>query len=236
MFKVLSGVRQGEILSPYLFIVYVDDMLERLNSMGCKFFGYIIGAIMYADALISMSNSIYQLQLMLQACEHELSILGLKINFTKSACMRVGQRANYHCVQLKLSSGEISWTNEVKYLGIYMKSGQKFLCEMSYGKGKFYRSANAILNKLGKCRNNMVALKLVSSIALPILLYGIEALSLSNSQIASLEHTWNRAVFKIFSTFDDQIIKQCLFYGDHLPVSHLYAIHKMNFSKKTSDC
>src|SRR6266516_6471782 len=95
---------------------------------------------------------------------------------------------------------------------------------MSYGKGKFYRSANAILNKLGKCRNNMVALKLVSSIALPILLYGIEALSLSNSQIASLEHTWNRAVFKIFSTFDDQIIKQCLFYGDHLSVSHLYAI------------
>ena len=46
---------------------------------------------------------------------------------------------------------------------------------MSYAKGKFYASANAILNKLGKCRNNMVALKLVSSIALPILLYGIEA-------------------------------------------------------------
>jgi len=232
MFKVLSGVRQGGILSPYLFIVYVDDMLERLNSMGCKFFGYIIGAIMYADDLIFMSNSVYQLQLMLELCEHELSLLGLKINFTKSTCMWVGQRANFSCMNLKLSSGEISWSKEVKYLGIYVKSGQKFLCEMSYAKGKFYRSANAILNKLGKCRDNMVALKIVSSVALPTLLYGIEAQSLSNAQITSLEHTWNRAVFKIFSTFDVDILKHCLFYGGHLPVSHLYTIHKMNFLKK----
>jgi len=232
VFTVLSGVQQGGILSPYLFIVYVDDMLEKLNGMGCKFMGYIIGAIMYADDLIFMSNSVHQLQLMLQVCEQELSNLGLNINCLKSACMRVGSRADFPCVKLKLSSGDICWTKEIKYLGVYIKSGQKFLCEMSYSKGKFYRSANAILNKLGSYRNSMVALKLISSIALPVLLYAIEALNLNNSQIVSLEHTWNKALFKIFSTFNADIIRQCLFYGDYLPVSHLNAIYKMNFFNK----
>jgi len=37
-FKVLSGVRQGGILSPILFNMYVDDLIEALkaNGDGCQ--------------------------------------------------------------------------------------------------------------------------------------------------------------------------------------------------------
>ena len=33
-FKVLSGVRQGGILSPILFNMYVDDIIEALKANG----------------------------------------------------------------------------------------------------------------------------------------------------------------------------------------------------------
>ena len=38
-FKVTNGVRQGGIISPKLFIVYMDDLSDQLNNsnIGVKF-------------------------------------------------------------------------------------------------------------------------------------------------------------------------------------------------------
>ena len=58
-FKVTNGVRQGGILSPYLFNVYVDELSEELNkcNVGCNLNGLLINHIMYADDLVLISPS-----------------------------------------------------------------------------------------------------------------------------------------------------------------------------------
>ena len=50
-FNVSNGVRQGGILFPYLFIVYIDDLSNMLNSagIGCHIHNCCINHVFYAD-------------------------------------------------------------------------------------------------------------------------------------------------------------------------------------------
>ena len=85
---------------------------------------------------------------------------------------------------------------EAKYLGLYIRSGQKFTCNFDKQKSKFYRSANCIFAKLENL-NPQVTIHLVHSIALPTLTYAIEALPLTKTQIISLEHPWSCMLMKV---------------------------------------
>ena len=237
-FSPQAGIRQGGILSPYLFNVYVDDMLKRVNALGCSFRGYIIGAIMYADDIVLISNSVSQLQRMLTMCEKELNDIDLRINVNKSACLRMGPRFKEQCSTMAASIGPIGWVQDIKYLGIIIKSDIHFKNDLAIqeNKKKFYRSANAIFSKLGKLNNNfIVASNLTASIALPCLLYAMETLCLKKSQISSLEHCWKRAIGKLLSTFDEKIIKQSLYCVGLKSLLCSYSIRKMSFLTKMRD-
>ena len=54
-FRVSNGVRQGGILSPYLFNVYVNDLSQTLNRSrtGCLSGNITINHLMYADDFFS---------------------------------------------------------------------------------------------------------------------------------------------------------------------------------------
>jgi hypothetical protein len=43
-FSLTAGVRQGGVLSPILFSVYVDNILRNLNNLGCHMFGICMGS------------------------------------------------------------------------------------------------------------------------------------------------------------------------------------------------
>ena len=88
-FKVTNGVRQGGILSPYLFNVYVDELSEELNkgNVGCNLNGHLINHIMYADDLVLISPSSAGLSQLLHECEKFGTRHDLKYNAKKSAVM-----------------------------------------------------------------------------------------------------------------------------------------------------
>ena len=66
-FRVLAGVRQGGILSPEFYCLYVDDLIEELEllNIGCYVKEVFLAALLYADDMALLAPSIKGLQLLL---------------------------------------------------------------------------------------------------------------------------------------------------------------------------
>ena len=129
-FQLKCGVRQGGVLSPYLFACYIDDIVGLLQSsgLGCYFKGTPICVILYADEIMLISPSVTGLQEMLVICEQHLSFLELA-NPKKSVCIRFGPRFDKVSSLLSTASGQqLAWVETCRYLGVFLQSSRCFKC------------------------------------------------------------------------------------------------------------
>ena len=74
-----------------------------------------------------------------------------------------------------------------------------------------------------------MALHLIATTAVLTLTYGLEALQLNKTEMASIEHPWSRTFMKMFWTFDIKIVKQCQMYGGFLPIEYRNDMQQINF-------
>ena len=77
-FKVTNGVRQGGVLSPILFTIYLDSLLECLQASGrgCYWDNYFAGALCYADDLTILAPSPDALRKMIADCRLLVILMG----------------------------------------------------------------------------------------------------------------------------------------------------------------
>ena len=232
--RLSSGVRQGGILSPYLFAVFVDDILNNLSKsgLGCYINCVCFNSFMYADDVILLSLSLHQMQLMINFCLEQFDAIGMNINVDKSGCMRIGERHNACTKPMYINNIALNWNQEIRYLGINILSGRRFNFNMQNIKQKYFRALNGIFGKVGLNTAPDVLCSLIDSQCVPILLFAAEALNWNKKLLKSLENAFNQAFFKIFKTFDKHVIEQCQFYMGYLPVSLLLDVKKLNFHTK----
>jgi len=91
--QLMCGVRQGGVVSPVLFAVYVNDIIVALSEAGagCYYDYMFVGRVMYADDLLLLSASLCDLQLMISICYEELDELVMRLNLKKSQIVRIGR-------------------------------------------------------------------------------------------------------------------------------------------------
>ena len=120
-FNISNRIRQGGILSPFLFAIYTDDFSSLLNTsrIGCHISDVCMNYVFYAnDFCLMVPCAIALPELIHYCCLHSIKI-DLNFNATKSYCMIFIPR-NYKrfIPQLYLNKLPVLYTDSIKYLGI----------------------------------------------------------------------------------------------------------------------
>jgi len=71
-FTVENGVRQGGVVSPVLFSLYIDGLLQRLwdSGVGCFIGSVYVGPLAYADDVALLAPTPSAMRRLLQICEN----------------------------------------------------------------------------------------------------------------------------------------------------------------------
>jgi len=157
---IQCGVRQGGVLSPYLFSLYVDDVITALmnSGYGISVGNIFTGCIIYADDTILLSCSFYGLQKMVNICAAYGACWDIKFNSVKSQCISFGN-CQPSSFTVTLNESPIQWTHKLKYLGCFFNQN----CTVDYSNSvqTFYGNFDNILSALGHNRNEISAVQLV---------------------------------------------------------------------------
>ena len=107
--KVNNGVRQGGILSPYLFSVYIDVLLQNLkdSGFGCHIGDTFMGTVSYADDVVILAPSLTSLKQMLNICD--------KFSDNYNVLFNVDKYQLLHCTNDKET------VDGLYYQGVYIK-------------------------------------------------------------------------------------------------------------------
>lgn len=119
-FETASGVKQGCILSPLLFSLYINDLHDFLEG-GLQVGNLNIRLLLYADDIVLISDDVNVLQKMIKKLETYCNYWNLEVNLAKSKIMvfRNGGRLAHH-EKWVFNGEEIDIVNEYCYLGMIL--------------------------------------------------------------------------------------------------------------------
>ena len=240
-FIMNQGIRQGGVLSPILFSVYCDDALCHLNKsgLGCYLAGLMISAVMYADDILLITPSVEAMQKLIRLCQSAFDDVLLHFNVTKCAALRVGARYKSPCASLEALDGSIiPWVIEFRYLGVVLTQGTFLKVNVHHNKVNFFKAFNNLYGKLGNSCSVETIVHLMKVNCLSAMLYNLESVNLTKTDISKLEFSLGRAYVKMFHVRDNISLRWCKYYMNQLPIEMLLDHKRLMYLQKisNSDC
>ena len=177
---LFKGLRQGCILSPLLFILFINDIKDYLSQTnGHEMFigNFSISHLLFADDLVIFSQSIIGLQRYLDTLDQYCKTFKLNINLSKTFIVvyrKGGKPAKAE--KWHIDKVPIKTVPHFKYLGIIFSTTLSWTKAQSDLAGRARKAMFLIKKFVGitKIRNPSILFKIFDSCVLPILNYGSE--------------------------------------------------------------
>ena len=124
-FDVNNGVKQGCILSPTLFAMFIDDLVTELKvkQLGVNCQTCMLSCLLYADDIVLLAPSAKNLQGLINVVAEWCMKWNMHLNLEKTNVvhfrknLRSKARSTFH---FTFRGDEISYTSQYKYLGLVL--------------------------------------------------------------------------------------------------------------------
>jgi hypothetical protein len=203
LIETTLGCKQGGPMSPKLFSIYVNSMIEKIaeDSNLCMIGNEKTGFLLYADDTTILCPSLDELQSVIAKVEAFCEEHDITINAKKTKCMIFGSKAqNNNAQKVKINDVELEYVNKFKYLGYWIKSNM--CCDEHVKNRKVITMAAAYKLKALGFNTGLLSAELKSFLlsvyCRSTLQYGIE-----NSYM-------NERLYKELTTAEGNIIKRAL--------------------------
>ena len=193
---VTNGVKQGGVLSPILFTVYIDELLCRLSraKIGCFVGNNFCGAVGYADDLTLLAPNITSLNAMLDICQSFADSFNVLFNSSKSKLLYFGRPEMRPSVSPVMFNGSMmELVESEKHLGhVFGQNSVKDQIQSSVN--TFTAKANMVMSHFHYVHpDNLYSL--LKTYGMP--LYSSQLWDYSSTHVDKLYVAWRKAIRKI---------------------------------------
>ena len=202
-FKTYNGVKQGAILSPLLFNLYIDKIFSTLRrkKVGCWLGGKYTGIVGYADDLLLLCPSANGLQTMIKTCENYANEHGLTFSTdiipskSKTKCIKFEVDAK-NVPDIQLGNNKLPWVSNADHLGVHINININGLSEdIQRKRASYIQRNNEIIQETPKSHPN---LRCQINSLFNTSFYGAQIWDLFDKSSESLYNTWNISIRKMF--------------------------------------
>jgi len=160
-FTVTNGVRQGGILSPVLFNVYMDELSLLLNRQpyGCILNNVSFNHMFYADDSVLLAPSPSALQKLLNICDGFATMYDIKYNVKKSfvMCIRSKQWKQLYIPECYLDGNALKQTSTHKYLGVFLSEHLNDTFDVLRQRKSIFARGNVLISRFKHCSDDVKA-------------------------------------------------------------------------------
>ena len=237
-FPVLCGTKQGGILSPDFFALYINDLIKilRASGIGCHVLRKFIACILFADDMSLAAPTRHCLQQLLDICAKYCQKFCLKFNVKKTKVITFGKLCSNtdSLAKLHVDNVPIDFVNSYRYLGFNIVSDVHFKFSSSECLRGFFGAVNSVLTVLKRPTEN-VLMQLLYSNCVPVLTYGAAVRDLTASEKHQHNVAVNNAVRRIFGFRHFQSIRQLREFYHYDSVEVMFANARNRFITSISN-